>query len=106
MFLKDLAGTTKVQLSHKYNLVISSQFLMCQEFAYNHPQQCTQHTILTGKLTYMSTNVTGFVKRGLPHTSNLPTLKSHNFRLVKVIDLKLDQQHSLITGEGFGFVCF
>ena len=35
--------------------------------------------------------VTGFAKKGLTHTSNLPTLTSHNFRLEKAIDLKFDQ---------------
>ena len=33
-------------------------------------------------------------KRGLPHTSNLPTLIIHNFRLVQAIDLKFDQQEA------------
>ena len=31
--------------------------------------------------------VTGFVKRGLPHTLNLPTLMTHNFGLVNAIAL-------------------
>ena len=42
------------------------------------------------KLTF--TYVTGFVKSGLPHTSNLPTLTIHNFRLEKVNDMKFGQQ--------------
>jgi len=33
-------------------------------------------------------HVTGFVIRGLPHTFKSSTLTIHNFRLVKVIDLK------------------
>ena len=36
--------------------------------------------------------VTGFVKRGLPHTSNLPTLTINNFRLKTAIPLKFGQQ--------------
>jgi len=36
--------------------------------------------------------VTGFAKRGLPHTSNLPTLTICNFGLVKAVDLKFGQQ--------------
>jgi len=40
-------------------------------------------------------NVTGFAKRGLPHTSNLPTLTISNFRLVKVIALKFGKQEAL-----------
>jgi len=35
--------------------------------------------------------VTEFTKRGLPHTSIVPTLMIHNFRLVKAIDLKFGQ---------------
>ena len=38
--------------------------------------------------------VTGFVKRGLPHTSNIPTLTIHNFRLVNATDLKVGQQEA------------
>ena len=37
-------------------------------------------------------HVTGFAKRGLPHTFNSLTLLIHNFRLVKAIDLKFDLQ--------------
>jgi len=37
-------------------------------------------------------NVTGFVKRGFPHTSNLPTLTINNFRLKTVIYLKFGKQ--------------
>jgi len=37
-------------------------------------------------------NVTGFAKRGLPHTSNLPTLTIHNFRLKTAIALKFEHQ--------------
>jgi len=36
--------------------------------------------------------VTGFAKRGLPHTSNLPTLMIDNFRLVQATDLKFGQE--------------
>jgi len=45
-------------------------------------------------------NVTGFAKRGLPHTSNLPTLTIHKFRLVKAIDLTFDWQEvpTLLNG--------
>ena len=32
--------------------------------------------------------MTGFAKRGLPHTFNLPTLTNHNFKLAKATDLK------------------
>ena len=35
--------------------------------------------------------VTGFAKRGLPHTSNLPTLAIHNFGLERAISLKVGQ---------------
>ena len=35
--------------------------------------------------------VTGFVKRGLPHTSNLPTLTIDNFSLERAIALKFGQ---------------
>ena len=35
--------------------------------------------------------VTGFAKRGLPHTSNLPTVMVHNFTMEKAIDLKFGQ---------------
>jgi len=38
--------------------------------------------------------LTGFAKRGLPHTSILPTLTIHKFRLVKAIDLKFGQQEA------------
>jgi len=41
--------------------------------------------------TYTYTYVTEFIKRGLPHTSILPTLTMLNFRLVKAIDLKYVQ---------------
>ena len=36
-------------------------------------------------------NVTGFAKRGVPHTSNLQTLTIHNSKLEKVIDSKFGQ---------------
>jgi len=32
------------------------------------------------------------VEKGLPHTSNLPTLTIHNFRLVQAINLKFYRQ--------------
>ena len=38
--------------------------------------------------------VTGFAKRGLPHTSNLLTLTIYNFRLVKAIDMKFGKQEA------------
>jgi len=38
--------------------------------------------------------VTGFAKRGLPHTFNLPTLTIDNFRLVNATDLKFGQQEA------------
>ena len=38
-----------------------------------------------------NTYVTGFAKRGLPHTSNLPTLEIDNFRLERAIALKFGQ---------------
>ena len=38
---------------------------------------------------------TGFAKRGLPRTSNLPTLTIHNFRLETAIDLKFSQKLAL-----------
>ena len=41
--------------------------------------------------TFQSIIVTGFVKRGLPHTSNLRTLAIHNVRLEKFIALKFGQ---------------
>ena len=36
--------------------------------------------------------VTRFVKRGLPHTSNLPILMINTLRLVQAIELKLGQR--------------
>ena len=38
-----------------------------------------------------NTYVTGFAKRGLPHTSNLPALTIDNFRLERAIALKFGQ---------------
>ena len=38
-----------------------------------------------------NTYVTGFAKRGLPHTSNLPTLTIDNFILERAIALKFGQ---------------
>ena len=38
--------------------------------------------------------MTGFTKRGLPYTFNLPTLTIHNFRLVNATDLKFGQQEA------------
>ena len=38
-----------------------------------------------------NTYVTRFAKRGLPHTSNLPTLTIDNFRLERAIALKFGQ---------------
>ena len=40
-------------------------------------------------------NVTGFAKRGLPHTSNLPTLTNHNFRLEGAIALQFSQKRAI-----------
>ena len=55
--------------------------------------------------------MTGFAKRGLPHTSNLPTLVTHNFRLEKAIDLKCglsasEHHQCLLDGEISNFLCF
>ena len=53
-------------------------------------------------------HVTGFAKRpGVFHTHPLflTTLTICNFRLVKAIDLKCAQQHSLMAGESFSFIC-
>ena len=36
-------------------------------------------------------DVTGFAKRGLPHTSNLPTLTIHKIEIQQDIDLKFGQ---------------
>ena len=38
--------------------------------------------------------LTRFVKRGLPHTSYLPTLTIHNVRFVNATDLKFGQQEA------------
>jgi len=43
-------------------------------------------------LNTKSAYVTGFAKRGLPHTFNLPTLTICNYGLVEVIDLKFGKQ--------------
>ena len=51
--------------------------------------------------------VTGFVNRGLLHTSNLPTLVIRNYRLVNGFDLKFIQ-HEVPTYNGwmkFRFIC-
>jgi len=45
----------------------------------------------TLKACFTSPYVTGFAKRGLPQTSNLPTLTIHNFQLVQATDLKFGQ---------------
>ena len=42
----------------------------------------------------ITTIVTGFAKRGLPHTSNLLTLTISKFTLVKAIDLKFGKQEA------------
>ena len=42
-------------------------------------------------LEYLPLYVTGFVKRGLPHTSNLPTLENQNIRLGRGIAFKFGQ---------------
>jgi len=46
------------------------------------------------KMKRLNIFVTEFVKTGFPHTSILPTLTIHNFRLVKGIDLKFGQQQA------------
>jgi len=45
-------------------------------------------------------HVTGFVKRGLPHASNLLILMISNFRLVNAVDLKCGKQKAptLVNG--------
>ena len=58
--------------------------------------------VVTGALTnytqalqfhdYYILYVTGFAKRGLPHTSNLQSLTIHTSRLENDIDLKFDQK--------------
>ena len=48
-------------------------------------------TILFFYSCIYSIYVTGFAKRGLPHTSNLVTLTTRNFRLKKATDLKFGQ---------------
>ena len=54
--------------------------MFCNAFKWLYIIQVTEYKI----------NVTGLAKRGLPHTSNLPLLTNHNFKLVKAIDLKVD----------------
>ena len=52
--------------------------------------------------------MTGFVKRGLPHTSNLPILTIHNFNWLMLLTWNLlsrKYQHWWIAREGFSFVC-
>ena len=49
-----------------------------------------QQAVLSN-LKYGEIFVTRFAKRGLPHTSNLLILMTHNFRLERVIDLKFGQ---------------
>ena len=39
-------------------------------------------------------NVTGFMKKGLPHTSNLLILTISNFSVVKAIGLKFGKQEA------------
>ena len=43
------------------------------------------------EVLWIKTYVTGFAKRGLPHTSNLQTLAVHNLRLEKGSALKFGQ---------------
>ena len=42
-----------------------------------------------------SLNVTGFTKRGLPHTSDLQASTIHNFRCVKAMELQIIQFRAL-----------
>ena len=51
----------------------------------------TQPTINLYSINIPPPFVTGFAKSGLPHTSNLSTLTTHNFRLEMAIDLKIGQ---------------
>ena len=55
----------------------------------------------TYKVFIAKHNVTGFVKRGLPHTSNLPTLTIHNVGLVKTIGLKFAQCRAIMKLIGW-----
>ena len=53
--------------------------------------------------------MTGFEKRDLPHTSNLPTLKNHNIRLGKVLPSNLVNIvyiHRLIDRQNCKLVAF
>ena len=43
----------------------------------------------------LSIYVTGFVKRGLPHTSDLQASTIHNFRCVKAMGLQIVQFRGL-----------
>jgi len=47
-----------------------------------------------GTSVIMCLYVTGFAKRGLPHSSNLLTLTMSNFRLVNTVDLKFGKQQA------------
>ena len=52
--------------------------------------------------------VTGFAKRGLPHTSNLQASTIHNLKCVKAMDLEIVQfrllTHRVRIGESFKLV--
>ena len=50
-----------------------------------------QHYTIAHTLANEITIVTRFAKRGLPHTSNLQTLKVHTLELEKDIDWKFGQ---------------
>jgi len=49
---------------------------------------------LNVRFIQISVFVTGFAKRVLPDTSNLPTLMIDNFRLVNATDLKYGKQEA------------
>ena len=57
--------------------------------SHNRLSKLSQPEILNAAM--LTTYVTGFVKRGLPHTSDLQVSIIHNLRCVKAMDLEIVQ---------------
>ena len=72
----------------RYTKIMCPHALLLQ--AWSHTYVCICAYVL-GSMNVQYIIVTGFAKRGLPHTSTLPTLTIHNFRLETVIALKFSE---------------
>jgi len=84
---------TKIFLLH--NFVSYGMYVIKMYLTQNKIYVITHYWLFAKQQAMINTTyqtVTGFAKRGLPHTSNFLTLTIHNFLFVRAIELKFLQR--------------